>query len=98
MSSDDVTLGELARRMDLLHSDVKELRVSIVEHDDLTAVANSWQLLLQSHENQAKLITLQLERRLDGLEAWNTWATRIVLGLVLAAIVGVVLIDPGAIG
>ena len=60
MGSDDVTLGELARRMDLLHSDVKELRTSIVEHDDLTAVANSWQMLLQAHESNAALIKTQI--------------------------------------
>ena len=90
----DVTLGELARRMDLLHADVKELRTSIVEHDDLSAVANSWQLLLQSHESRAELVRIGLETRITHLEAWNTWAVRIVLGLVLSAVVAVVLVDP----
>lgn len=93
MPDNDVTLGELARRMDLLHSDVKELRASIVEHDDLSAVANSWQLLLQSHESRAELVRVSIEQRLASLEAWNTWAMRIVLGLVLAAVVGVALVD-----
>jgi len=91
---DDVTLGELARRLDSMHTDVKEMRSSIVDHNDLTSVANSWTMLLAAHESKVDLQMQQVQTRIEQLEAWSTWAVRIVLGLVMSAVVGLVLL-PG---
>lgn len=93
---DEVTLGELARRMDSIHTDVKELRASIVDHNDLSTVAASWQSALQAHEARANLIFTQHEAALKELQAWQTWAMRLILGAVLLAIIGGVLVaNPG---
>lgn len=94
---DDVTLGELARRMDLLHGDVKELRGAIVEHDDLRAAAGAWHTALQAHENLADRRMTAVETRMDRLDAWHAWALRIVLGAVLVALLALVLSDPGVV-
>jgi len=91
---DDVTLGELARRLDSMHTDVKEMRSSIVDHNDLTSVANSWTMLLAAHESKVDLQMQQVQAKVAALEAWNLWAMRIVLGLVLTSVVGLVLL-PG---
>ena len=91
---DDVTLGELARRLDSMHTDVKEMRSSIVDHNDLTSVANSWTMLLAAHESKVDLQMQQVQAKVNALEAWNTWAMRIVLGLVLTSVVGLVML-PG---
>lgn len=90
MSDSDVTLGELARRMDSMHSDVRELRSAVVSHDDLKSAVGSWQLLLQAQEARQAVVITQIENRLVALESWNTWAMRIVLGAVLVAIIGLV--------
>jgi len=91
---DDVTLGELARRLDSMHTDVKEMRTSIVDHNDLTSVANSWTMLLAAHESKVDLQMQQVQAKVAALEAWNIWAMRIVLGLVLTSVVGLVML-PG---
>jgi len=93
---DDVTLGELARRLDSMHTDVKEMRSSIVDHNDLTSVANSWTMLLAAHESKVDLQMQQVQAKVAALEAWNLWAMRIVLGLVLTSVVGLVLL-PGKV-
>ena len=55
MALDDVTLGELARRMEGLHIDLKELRLAVVERDDLQTVVAGWQAALAAHEINADL-------------------------------------------
>lgn len=96
MAPDDVSLGEVARRLNALHQDVRELRNSIVERDDLSATATAWEASLRAHEQkmdlrftQSDLEHRQLRRDIDTLQAWQTWAARIVLGAVLLAVLGV---------
>lgn len=88
---DDVTLGEVARRVEALHSDVKEMRDRIVTHDDLRLVATAWEQLLTAHESNETLRITALDARVTVLEAFQTWAVRIVVGAVLVSAVGLLL-------
>lgn len=91
---DDVTLGELARRMDLLHTDVKEMRSAVVEHDDLKSVANAWHLSLTAMESTSALKFQTLDTRVTSLESALRWVVMTVLAMVIAAVVGAVIVGP----
>lgn len=88
---DDVTLGELARRMDALHDDIRELRSSIVEHDDLSSVATAWQAALAAQDTNHMLLVGQLRRDVEDLQSWQMWATRLVVGAVILGVLGLLL-------
>jgi hypothetical protein len=86
-----VTLGELARRMDMLHTDLKELRSAVAERDDLATVTAGWQAALSGHEKQADLKWDAYDARVTALESWQTWAMRLVIGAVLSGVVALLL-------
>lgn len=77
-----------------MHIDVRDLRDVVVKRDDLTAAASSWQMLLQSHEQFSAQRYAEVKARVDQLEAWQTWAMRLVIGAVLSAVVALVIIAP----
>lgn len=91
---DEVTLGELARRMDALHSDVREMRKALVEHDDLQAIATGWAQALAAHEALAGARMKRAEDRISALEATQTWLVRSVIGVILAAVIAAFVINP----
>lgn len=81
---DEVTIGEVHRRVEELHDEVEDLRHTIVGKDRVKE-------MISSHEAQIRLELHALEARISVLEQWQTWGMRIVLGLVLTAIVGLVI-------
>lgn len=87
---DDVTLGELARRMESIHVDVKELRAAVVNHDDLAIATKGWDKALEAHEAFSAARAESMSSRISDLEAWQTWVVRIVIGIVMAAALGLV--------
>lgn len=80
----DVTLGELARRLDILHQDVRDMRSDLVKHDDLGVVNEAWRSALG-----------RLEKDVSDLQSWQTWATRLIVGAVILAVVGLALTQAG---
>lgn len=89
-----MTLGELGRRMDLMHADVQAMRSSIVEHTDLDTATRGWERALAAHEATSALRDGNLDHRLTTVEAWQTWALRLVVGAVLMAGLGYLLVQP----
>lgn len=71
---DEVTLGEVARRVDALHQDFRDLKASIAMHDEVERRFES------------------VQKDIDDLEAWQTWAMRIVLGAVIVAVLSLALV------
>lgn len=97
MDGTEVTMGELARRMDIIHQDVRDLRAAVAEKDDLQHVTTAWDAALKAHEAKSEIQHTVLENRVKALESWQTWAIRIVLGIVIAAVVGLVVVNAPAL-
>lgn len=96
---EDVTLGELARRMDSMHQDLRELRQVVVEHEDLTSVVEAWQGALAAqaklHEEQLASVRQEVSvntQKIDRLGGWVTWTGRVVIGAVIIAVIGLVIL------
>lgn len=108
---DEVTTGELGRRMNDMRTDVRELAAKVdqlVTRTDLQSASLAWQSALDGTERR-------LEQKVDGavktidehqkaqdaaiaeLADWQTWAMRVVLGLVAAAVIGGFIASGGAL-
>ncbi|KZM76634.1 hypothetical protein [Cellulosimicrobium sp. I38E] len=78
----EVTHGEVVRALGALETKV----------DVLTAAVNS-----ASTKSAADYVRIgHLEARIVALEDWQKWAQRLVLAAVIAAVVGLVIVDPWA--
>lgn len=80
MGEQDITLGEVGRRLDLMTATlggVQEKLGGLVAHDA---------------GDRAKLEALT--ERVSNLEGWKTWAVRVVLGLVITGVIGLALVGP----
>lgn len=76
MAEDDVTLGEVARNLATVNVTLGALNRSV---QDLTS------------KSAADFVRYEaLEKRIAKIEAWKTWAERLVLGLVLTAVIALV--------
>ena len=78
---DQPSVGEIARRLDRMGARLDQLP----DAADLQAVAGVW--LAQLQATDARVTDLQ--RRITHLEDWQTWALRIIVGLVLTLTLGV---------
>jgi len=77
---DDITTGELGRRLDVMNATLGGVQEKLGE--------------AAQRDARDYVMLAEHERRIKGLESWQTWALRVVLGLVIAAVVGVVLVRP----
>lgn len=78
----EVTLGEVSRGL----ADVE------TQLEKLTDAVNT-----STTKSAADFVRLgHIEARVGALEDWQKWAMRVVLGLVLTAVVGLVIVIPGA--
>ena len=78
------SVGEIARRLDRMGARLDQLP----DAADLQAVAGVWLAQLQSTDTRVE----ELRRRVDHLEGWQTWALRIVVGALLTAALGALLV------
>lgn len=94
VGADDVTLGEVARRLDEMRTDMGHLRDSVgtlPDKDDLKAAAIAWHGSLEATEQRLDLRIDNLDRRLQRFESWETWGVRAVGLILLAAVLSLVL-------
>lgn len=77
MPDDDVTLGEVARRLDRLADAVDGMSQQVSE--------------LGSRDRADLLRFQQLDARLAAIESTQTWITRLVWAAIIAAILGLVI-------
>lgn len=97
-SAPDVTTGELGRRLDELRTDVLRLgdkMERVASGADLQALGVAWQASLDATERRIEDHQKAQDERLAKLEGWNDWATRLVLGAVALAVIGVAVAAPG---
>ncbi|MFZ5852293.1 MAG: hypothetical protein ACOYY2_12995 [Actinomycetota bacterium] len=88
--AEDVTLGEVARRLDAMHVDLREMRREVVNHDDLKAVATAWHLALETTEQRLSQRLDEHDKRIARFESWETWGIRAVGLVLLAAVLSLV--------
>jgi predicted nuclease with TOPRIM domain len=84
-------------RLDRITSEIHEVRVSLqsLRGDDQAlsqAVASIDKFVNRLEARIDSVLEQDLPRRVGRLEEWQTWAMRIVLGAVIAAVVGFVLV------
>lgn len=88
--TEDVTLGELNRKLDGLASSVQKLTDKMDDYpkwSDVGRIEKTLKDSIAAAIEQRGTVTGSLERRIVELEAWQTWAARIVIGLVLTGVV-----------
>lgn len=81
---DQPSVGEIARRLDRMGARLDQLP----DAADLQAVAGVWLAQLQATDTRVE----ELRRRVHHLEEWQTWALRIVVGALLTAALGALLV------
>lgn len=69
-----MTTGEMARTMAQLTGQVERLRMDL-------------QPVITRDAVDAERFS-QIDRRLDDLEGWQTWATRLALGAIILGVIG----------
>lgn len=95
--SEEYSTAELGRAYSRLSADLAEERRDRQRADE-ESQTSLLRLLAEERRTTETMLTraeTDLDRRLTVLEGWQTWAIRIVVGLVLAAVVGTVLVTAG---
>lgn len=82
------TPSELGRRLDEVRGDLRHISDRfdrLPDQQDLANVASAWMTSLTALEQHTATRVDHLNRRVDALDAWQTWAVRILLGALLVA-------------
>lgn len=105
---DEVTTGELNRSiaqmridhsaaMEKLERAVRE-RVDLIRDDlkeDTHRLEGAIRALSFVSQDSFEAAQMEIHRRLEAMEAWQTWAIRLLLGVVVTALIGAVLAMAG---
>lgn len=100
-TSEPMTPGEVARTLHMIRETVTGIDTKL----DKRPTWNDLDRVLASHKEAHDRDIAAVERRIDSaaedldervteLEQWQTWAMRLILGTVVLAILGLVIIDP----
>lgn len=96
--SDDITTGELGRRMDTLTSTVTtsmtELRAAVdarPDWKDVQRVEEGIHAKIQAEKNELVAMVLSLTQRVAKSEAWGTWVGRTIGAGIIVALLAVLL-------
>ena len=99
MSETEPTVGEIGRSVDRLEkeiggvrSDIKSLAEKVPTKEFIDALERSFQTNLLATEGKFNAKLEAVETKVNDLEAWKTWTLRLVLGLVVAAVMGLILV------
>lgn len=88
--TEDVTLGELNRKLDSLTGSVQSLTDKLDNYPrwpDVQRIERQWQEKLDAAVAQRETVTGGITQRIADLESWQTWAARIIIGLVIAGVI-----------
>lgn len=93
--TDEITLGEVARKVDDLANKVDSLATTVADRpswQDIRRVESAWQDKLTAAVKQREIVTRNADQRINTLEAWQTWAGRLFIGAVVTAIISAIFI------
>lgn len=105
MNDEHPTLGEIGRAVTRLETDLVGVRDAIRALEDkvpskelVAATERAWTSHMAAIEARFNDKIVTLEEKFEDLDAWKTWALRIVMGAVLAALLALVLTTGGSAG
>lgn len=87
----EITAGEVARGLELIRGDIKELAAEVRERPDwadVRRVESGLQLQIAHEAAKRTAAEATATKAIEHLEDWNTWAVRIVLGAMGTGLVG----------
>lgn len=100
MSDEQPTLGEIGRSVDRLEKeiggvrgDIKQLEDKVPTKELVQAMERAFQSSLVSTELRWGAEINTVKNRVDDLESWKTWTLRLILGMVIVAVLGLVVIS-----
>ena len=82
------TPSELGRRLDDIKTDVRHIAIrldTVPDQGDLQNVASVWLATLESSITRVDSGVAENRRRVEAVEAWQTWALRLTTGGILTA-------------
>lgn len=88
--TDEVTLGEVARKVDDLAGKMDTLATSVADRpswQDVRRIERAWEERLTSAVKQREIVTRSQEHRINDLQAWQTWAGRLFMGGIASSII-----------
>lgn len=88
--TDEVTLGEVARKVDDLAGKLEAIATNVADRpswQDVRRIERGWEERLTAAVKQREIVTRSQEHRINTLEAWQTWAGRLVMGGIVSAII-----------
>lgn len=91
MSMTEITAGEVARGLELIRGDIKELGQEVRERPDWQDVRRieSGLMLQIANERAARAVDASAtDKAIAQLEDWNRWAARLVLGALATGLIG----------
>ena len=99
MSDEQPTLGEIGRSVDRLEKeiggvrgDIRQLEEKVPTKELVAAMERAFQASLASTELRWDAEISLVKTKVDDLEAWKTWTLRLILGAVLLAVLGLVVV------
>lgn len=87
----EITAGEVARGLELIRGDIKELGAEVRERPDWQDIrrVESGLVLQIANERASRAIEYtSTSKAIAQLEDWNRWAVRIVFGAVATGVIG----------
>ena len=99
MTEEQPTLGEIGRSVDRLEKeiggvrgDIRQLEEKVPTKELVQAMERAFQSSLVSTELRWGAEINTVRSRVDDLESWKTWTLRLILGVVIVAVLGLVVI------
>lgn len=100
MSEEQPTLGEIGRSVDRLEKeiggvrgDIRQLEEKVPTKELVQAMERAFQASLHSSELRWGAEINAVKTKIEELESWKTWTLRLVLGVVIVAVLGLVVIS-----
>lgn len=100
MSEEQPTLGEIGRSVDRLEKeiggvrgDIRQLEEKVPTKELVQAMERAFQASLASTELRWGAEINTVKAKIDELESWKTWTLRLVLGVVIVAVLGLVVVS-----
>jgi|GEM_PF-6140223 len=87
---EDVTLGELNRKLDGLAGSVQKLTDKLDDYpkwSDIKRIEGNLKDTITAAVEQREAVIKAVEHRVMTLESWQTWAARIVIGAVVTGVI-----------
>lgn len=99
MTEEQPTLGEIGRSVDRLEKeiggvrgDIRQLEEKVPTKELVQAMERAFQASLNSTELRWGAEINTVKAQISELESWKTWTLRLVLGVVIVAVLGLVVI------